>query len=300
MDTASNDAGQAPSHVILDGTDDTAVDAAPAQQNEAPPETEKPQDPDAIVLELSKVRRQLDARERALAARERGQKPDPTAAEFASLKAAAKTDPYGAGAKLAALLGLDPDDFAASIVSQRAGGEGGKLSPEQKVERLEARLAQEAKERETREAEARQRDQEAREAAALAGHINDLKGLAAQGSFPLVQGDTPDELEANVREAFDLMVLAHNAGKRITHINALHMVEKELRETSERRAAKLGYQKTGSPPPQRQDSAAQWAQQPNPRSTQPARPAPIEAVPSIRSDDDIAADWEAQFGERRR
>lgn len=251
------------------------------------------------------MRRSLAARERAIADRERNARPDPNAQRFAQLQEAAKTDPYGAGAELAKMLGLDPDDFAAAIVAKRAGADDQKLTADQKLERLEARLAAETKDREAREAAEQARQQEARESAALDGHLNDLKGLVEKGSFPLVAGDDPKELEANVREAFDLMVLAHANGKRITHINALHMVEKELRETAEKRAAKLGFQRIGQQPQSRPgpDSAAQWASQPNPRSTNTAHAAPIEAVAGIRSDEEIAADWErelAQFASPRR
>lgn len=293
--TAPTDAGQGPTHVILEGTDDTATDQTPgaAQQTQEA----KPQDPDDIVLELGKVRRSLQQREQALVARERKlgeQKPDPAAAEFTSLKGVAKTDPYAAGVKLAELVGLDVNDLAAALVKVGAGGEAGKLTPEQEVARLRARMDDEAKERQRQEDERKAAEQKRAEDAAYAGHISDLKGLVAQGNFPLIQGDSPEEAEANVREAFDLMVLAHNAGKKITHINALHMIEKELRETSERRAAKLGFQRTGNPP-QRPDSPAQWAQQPNPRANQSARSAPIEAVPGIRSDEEIAADLEREF-----
>lgn len=294
MDNAANtaDAGQTPStsHVVLDDSDGLANDPVASQQTEqASPEAK--QDPDDIVLELGKVRRSLDARERSIAARERQlkeAKPDPRVSQFTELSQLAKDNPHEAGVRIARLIGLDVNEWAAAAVKAEAGGDPGKLSAEQKLERLQARLDQEAAERQRQEDERKANEQKQREEQALAGHISDLKGLVSKGNFPLISGDGPEELEANVREAFDLMVIAHNAGKRITHINALHMVEKELRDTAEKRAAKLGYQRTGNPP---QHEAAQ----PTPRANQTARVAPIEALSGIRSDEEIAADWEQEL-----
>ena len=293
---------------------------APASAVPSPSADDAPKLPtqaelEAAVLDLSRRNRKLDSREKELARREQE---NGRYAKFADLAKIAQSDPYAAGEQIAALVGLDVDALTEALVLKQSGGEGKKLSEAERLERLEKAHQQQREATENARLEAENKakaDREAAEAdAKIAAHLTDLEGLVKKSdNFPLIA----DDLKAMTQEAFDLMAYTWAAArngevdandrpyKPLTHFQALNLVEKALRDQTERRAPKLGYQKT-APAQQSIEPAASSTDSglvrsvPQAPSRSDARQgiAPVERRNLIPTDEEIAADWARQFASR--
>lgn len=260
---------------------------APAQKEPANEQT-----PDELVLELSKRGRELEANKKAVAAKEKelagliAQHK-----QFAEVLALAKSDPYGFIEKMADAAGLDPDAAIEGYTARKSGGQR-TLTEAERLERLEREREQERADREKRETQEREQREREDGDKAVAAHVDSLKSLAKAGeeNFPLFC----DDIDTNAAAAFDLMVLAHNAGKDMSHAAAVAAIEKTLREDTERRAGRLGFRKDGQPTNQ----ATAPVTPTQPRATTTASVAPPAQTFAIKSDDEIAADWATSFGGR--
>jgi hypothetical protein len=327
---AANTAPATPNTTSYALEDNDGADAAIAQDangaapvetkttEAAPAKTEAP-DPDKLVLEIS--RRDRESRQRAQAVERKSQELTKREQElnsrhesvqkFAQLQAKAKSNPYEALTDLAALIGVDVDEAIEAVAVKAAGGTVKQLDPAERVSRLEKELADKEAKAEAQRKEAEEKQAEAASEAKIQAHVNQLSSLAKSSeNFPLVQGESPEELAANVNEAFDLMVLSWQAEKQgqadasgnpikqLTHIQALNIVEKHLREKTEARARKLGLT-----PAQAKAQAAQTADtglsvssRTTPQASAQATPrtglSPITATSSIKSDDEILADFQ--------
>jgi hypothetical protein len=296
MDTATTPNGVSSAAPIV--LDDTAtpdlIGTEPAAPAAEPAKTDAPKapDPDEAVLELSRRSREAQAATKAATARQ--QELDGYIAKhksFAGILDLAKSDPIAFVEKIADAAGLDVDTAIEAYTTRKAGGQRD-LSPEERIKRFEteqARREQEARDREEREQAERQK---ADGEAAVQRHHEAIKSLAKGGeeNFPLFNDD-PD---GNAAQAFDLMVLAHQDGKELSYAAAVSQIEKQLRADTERRAARLGFKptgQTGQPPTKPTPTAPTPAQ---PRQTQ-ASAAPIEPTQTIKSDEEIAADWTTMF-----
>lgn len=304
MDTAqststptSNGVSNAP--IVLDDTDTTDLIGVDAPvKADAEPKTEEPAaaapkeetakpDPDDLVLELSRRNREAASKSKELDGLVAKHK------QFAEILGLAKSDPYAFIERMAEAAGVDVDTAVEAYTVRKAGGKR-ELTAEERIARMEA----EHQANEKREADARAEREKAEGDAAITRHVNGLKEFAkvSEDNFPLFN----DDLEVNAQAAFDLMALSLDKGKSITYAAAVHQIETTLRADTERRAARIGFAKptgsTASQPTTTQHPTAQSSAPP--RQTQ-ASAAPAETTQTIKSDEDIEAEWLNLFSNRR-
>lgn len=262
-----------------EGGQPAAAEAKPTeQQTEQKTEPEKKPDADDLVLELIRRGRALSSREQAIKRREAE-----VAAQlkpYQDLFAAAKTAPLEFLGKVADAAGLDLDSAIEAYTAMKAGGEA-KLPDNHPVRALQAEVAE--LKRLLADKDKSQADEAAD--AKVNGHISDLKALAGQTpeKFPLFN----TAAEEHAYQAFDLMAAHHKAGAPITHAEAVRRIEAVLREDADKKAVALGYRK----PEQHTTSTPSPTPTTAPRASTPTA-APMERVSAIRSDEEIAADWE--------
>lgn len=264
------------------------------KQNGPPKPAEAKSDPDDLVLELGKRSREAIEAKKAATTRER--ELAGYVAKHKGLEAVlglAKSDPAAFIERIAEAAGLDVDTAMQVFADRRSGGKG-ELTADQRVARLEAELAR-------RDAEAAENgkkteaDRKAAEGdAAIKRHVEAIKSLAKAGDFP----EFNDDPDVNGSAAFDLMVLAVEAGKPISYAAALDQIEKTLQAETDRRATRRGYAKANGesqPTTKQQPTTAAPAQ---PRQTH-ASAAPVVPTATIKSDEEIAADWANSFARRQ-
>jgi hypothetical protein len=261
-------------------------------QEQADPAKPPAPNADELVLELSKrsrevadVKKQLGATKKELEGLIGRHK------QFADVLGLAKTDPMAFITKLADAAGLDVDEATAAYVQHKSGGKA-QLTTDDRIARLEAEIA-----RRDREAdEARTKDSQAREKAegdaAIVKHVEGIKGFAAaaEENFPLFAVDP----ETHAVAAFDLMVLAHNAGEQLTYAAAVQNIENTLKADYDKKHARIS-KKTDPTAP---NGAPAANGKPPTNGHRPANATAAPDAPSfnIKSDDDIAADWVNLFG----
>lgn len=269
-----------------------AAEAAPATPK---PEPEAKPDADELTLELSRRTRDAQASHKANQAKQK--ELDGHIAKhraLADVLGLAKTDPLAFIEKLADAAGLDVDTAIEAYTVRKSGGKRD-LSAEERIARMEREREQQTKESEAQRAERESAEQKAAGEKALASHTASIKSLASSSeNFPLFSD--PDDIESNALAAFDLMVMAHEAGKPMSHAAAVSEIERTLRADTERKATRIGLRKTEALPPTAAPAATPTAPAPAalPRPTQ-ASAAPPADDNRIRTDEEIAADWSTSF-----
>lgn len=299
----------APTETILSDTSTEDVDFSerpagdqPAgeqqAQGEQPAEKEKPplSEAEKTVLNLLSKTKKLEGKERHLQKRELALKSvEEENQGYRELIGLAKTDPLGFLAKIGEHAGLAYEDVVDAVTAQRSGGEA-KLPADHATKALQAELADLKAKLADKETKQTEEQKAAAGQQALQGYLTSLKGAAAAApdEFPLFNA----EPEANAIEAFDLMAAMHAGGKPITHAEAVRRIEEVLRETTEKRAAVLGFQRAAS-----STTTHETFRPTSPTPTKPAaapRAVAASAAPdvpatAIRSDEDIRNDWLRSF-----
>lgn len=297
-DTKSAGAASSPSGVSTNGAEST-------EKKETTPEAkkdeEKKPDADALILKLERDGRELATKRKGLEAKEAEVKAkekelSETLAKhrkFDAVLALGDSDPLAFVVQMCDAVGLNVDIAMDALVARKAGGER-KLTAEEQIA-LMRREQQEREEREAQERTERERqDAEKQAKDALDGHLNDLRQCAkvAEANMPFVN----DNLESAIVDAFDLMVATHNEAKKnpkvkpLSHMAALHAIEKALAEDFDRKAEKRGLkQKTESTQTPTQAAPASNGAQPRPVTN--ASVAPPAQTNGIRSDEEILRDF---------
>lgn len=264
-----------------------ANDAPPATATtEAKPEDKKPEtDVDELVLQLHDRGRKLTEREKALSTREQTVKAkEERNAQFEGIIALAQKSPLEFVEKMADAVGLDVDTVVEAYTAAKTGGNP-TLTAEQQIQRLQAQI----EELKNPPKDDKPNDDDPEADRLVQQHVDNLKALAKAGAanFPLFARNA----DRYAPEAFDLMVLRHNAGAPITAAAAIAEIEKQLRIETEGNAEALGF----SRPQQNNNPASTNRNTPTTPNGTP-RPSAMSAAPiadvfHIRSDDDIAADF---------
>ena len=269
--------------------------AKPAEAKAEGEKDAKQEDPDKLILSLLTQRRQQAARDKALAKREQALKAVEDKAakadEYEALFAGARANPETLLTRVAEATGLDVDTVVEWYTARKSGGQPA-LPADHAVKSLQAEVAALKAKLDEKDNVTEQQRQAQEGDAHLQKYLTDLKAVAA--AAPDDHKLFNAEPEANAIEAFDLMYALHQAGKPITHAEAVKRIEAVLREDTDKRAPLLGYQRASSTNETRQQPTTTQTPATATRAVT-ANAAPFETASPIRSDEEIRNDWLRSF-----